>query len=150
MEWQAIELHQQRAECPYLRVFCNRIGPHPSHGRSEGWRRSEDAWQSLRIQRQAPVVITHQKVCRRLVENQQQPPLLELLTVLIAKDGQEQLVTQFSLERLPINIKVISKCAGATILQHIPPPGVVLAYADMVRHDVENQSHTVCLQFSHK
>ena len=72
---------------------------------------------------------------------------LEDQTELIGKKGQQDLVGQFGLGRLPIDIEIAGVVRAWSILQHVPPPQIRrMGDAHMVGHDVDHQAHAPLLQ----
>src|SRR5207237_8785679 len=70
-----------------------------------------------------------------LVEAQTNLARLERLAVRLAEDGEDDLVA------LPVDVEVVHETRARAVLQHARPPGVLMARREMVRDDVEEESH---------
>ena len=71
---------------------------------------------------------------------------LEFRSILIAQDGQKQLVAQGRFERLPVDVEIFGIPRSVAVLQHVLPPDGVVANAHVIGNNVEQQSQTLALQ----
>ncbi len=99
----------------------------------------------MRIERQALIEIFDVKFA--VTADQPEMSCLKLGAVLIAQDGQQKLVAQLRLQRLPVKIKKFRKLRCAAVGQHVPPPRVC-AQADshVVGHNIQHLAHAVILE----
>ncbi len=76
--------------------------------------------------------------------NQPDFPGLEDPAVMVSQDGKKDPVGQPLLRRAPVHIKVGGESAGSTILQDIPPPGILRAgYGHVIRHYIKDLAQFV-------
>ena len=106
-------------------------------------RRLEQKVVGAHVQREALVVIRNEELA---VELQLDAPALEFGAVLQPQHRQQDFVLQLRLQRRPVNVEVLCEPGRPAIGQHVLPPRVVLAYADMVRHDVEHEADAARLE----
>ena len=68
---------------------------------------------------------------------------------MVAEDGQEDLAPELApVRRIPVYVEEPGVGRSRAVLQHVEPPLVVRSHAHVVRHPVEEMSHTVLVQLS--
>jgi hypothetical protein len=65
----------------------------------------------------------------------------ENLPIMSAQHRDQNLVLQFHLRRVPVNVKPCCEPARRPVLQHVPPVSVFRARGHVVRHNVEHLPH---------
>ena len=92
-------------------------------------------------------VIVIAQVKRAGLEADLQLTALQDASILIAQDGEKDLVLKIGFERLPLDIEIGGVKGAGAVFQDIHPPLVErLADAHVVRDKVDNLSHTVGME----
>ncbi len=102
----------------------------------------------LWINRQSRFVIRDHEACLLVIIGELNASLLQLFAILIAQDGQQQLVAQLRFQGVPVNIEVIRELGGAAIFQHVAPPRIVFRNGNVVGNNIEHQAHAMRLQLT--
>ncbi len=107
----------------------------------------EDARILARIDRQQVLVIANREAAGGRIELQLQLAALQHGAVDVAEHRHEHAIAHRAAVRTPVDVEVMRGARRGTVLQDVEPPGVVVAHhAEMIRHDVDDQSHAVLVQ----
>ncbi len=99
-----------------------------------------------RVDGQAVRVVVQVKTAR--LETDGEFALFEHAPVLVAEDGQEHLVVQLTLERVPVDVETLGGAGAGAVFEHIHPPAVGrLGDAHVVGHEIGHEAHAVFLEF---
>ncbi len=72
-------------------------------------------------------------------------------TVVIAEDGKQGLILKALIARMPVDVEEAGEAGRGPVLEHIPPPAVVLAGdGHVVGDDVDHLAEAVALQGGHE
>ena len=135
---------------------------HPSHGSQRAGPRArlpfdhrvpaavivENGAENARIfagsNREALLVVPHAEAAGMGIEAKLQISGFQHTAVMVAKERYEDLVSQFGMRRIPLDIEVLSVRRFLTPLQHIQPPDVVgAANSHMIGNKIEDLSQPV-------
>lgn len=105
---------------------------------------AEDEGVGTGIDREQVLVVANREGALGGVEGELQFPVFQNRPVVVAEEGEQHLVLQRRVHRVPVDVEVPRERRRLTMLQHIePPPVVVAAHRHVVRHDVDDQAHAV-------
>ena len=142
---QFIELRQQSAQ---LAQFGLRRQNLVLSGGVGHWPRPGGKHQGigLRIDRKAALVVLHRKFAVRLQVHQFELAALQLFAILRRQYRQQHFVVHLFFQRRPVNVEVAGEFRSLAVFQNILPPLVVVADADVIGHQVEDQAHAALFQ----
>jgi len=83
----------------------------------------------------------------RLFVTQFELLVLERLRVSAAENGQQHPVPCDRARGMPIDVKKRSVGGAGAVFQHVHPPGILAPRHQVVRNDVQNQTHMASLEF---
>jgi hypothetical protein len=107
----------------------------------------EDGGGALRSQRKAVLEVADAELAGLGVPLQHQLAALEHPAVGVAEHRQHHLARQPRGQRVPVDVEVARVARGHAVLEHVGPPGVVVAqHPHVIGHQVDQLAHAVGLQ----
>ena len=110
---------------------------------------AENARVAARVERKAVLVVAHREASGVVLEAEHELAAREHIAIVVAQCRHQHLALELSVDRMPLDVKVLCVGRGWPVFQHVHPPGVVGAeHAHVVGHHVEQQSQAVFAQRS--
>ena len=81
------------------------------------------------------------------IEAEHDLAILEDHAILIAEHREKHAALEVGPTSIPVDVEIGGEWRILTPFEHIQPPGVVIStHAHMVRHEIEDQAHTMRMQ----